>query len=132
MIIVDRKVKGIVPYRTIFFPTVDALREATERLAARWIARLFYSDTRAEVTRHVIRHLLTATTCIDLSRPLEAIYKGMEASTRNKVAKAEKLLTHVRIERNSYRARTDFLNLYRGLMEAKPGEVTLIDEGTLD
>lgn len=112
MITIERNLGGIVPYRTVFFPTDSVVGEISENLRSPWIARLFWSSTERERARRVIRHQRTATVCIDLSRPLDELFKGIAKNGRYDIRQAEKMGDRLRISCNEPGSGDEFLELF--------------------
>lgn len=131
MVTIDRRLAGVLPYRTVFFPTTLALSQAVDALTPIQIARFFWTDAELGDVRGLVTHERTATICIDLARPLDAILSNMSQSTRRKLRQAEKLESRVLIARNSPTAAQDFLLLYNGLAQSKRSDVSAIGEDTL-
>jgi hypothetical protein len=130
MVIIDRNLGGIVPYRAVFFPTDETLTELTERTKPTQMARLFWTATELRNANRVVRHEKTATVCIDLSGTLEALSKGVAKNTRYEIRQAEKLGDRIRIERNGPELTDKFLALFNDFVRSKP-EVAAINHSML-
>jgi hypothetical protein len=130
MVIIDRNLGGIVPYRAVFFPTDETLTELTERTKPTQMARLFWTATELRNANRVVRHEKTATVCIDLSGTLEALSKGVAKNTRYEIRQAEKLGDRIRIERNGPELTDKFLALFNDFVHSKP-EVAAINHSML-
>jgi hypothetical protein len=130
MVIIDRNLGGIVPYRAVFFPTDETLTELTERTMPTQMARLFWTATELRNANRVVRHEKTATVCIDLSGTLEALSKGVAKNTRYEIRQAEKLGDRIRIERNGPELTDKFLALFNDFVRSKP-EVAAINHSML-
>jgi hypothetical protein len=130
MVIIDRNLGGIVPYRAVFFPTDETLTELTERTKPTQMARLFWTATELRNANRVVRHEKTATVCIDLSGTLEALSKGVAKNTRYEIRQAEKLGDRIRIERNGPEVTDKFLALFNDFVRSKP-EVAAINHSML-
>ena len=130
MVIIDRNLGGIVPYRAVFFPTDETLTELTERTKPTQMARLFWTATELRNANRVVRHEKTATVCIDLSGTLEALSKGVAKNTRYEIRQAEKLGDRIRIERNGPELTNKFLALFNDFVRSKP-EVAAINHSML-
>ncbi len=130
MVIIDRNLGGIVPYRAVFFPTDQTLTELTERTKPTQMARLFWTATELRNANRVVRHEKTATVCIDLSGTLEALSKGVAKNTRYEIRQAEKLGDRIRIERNGPELTDKFLALFNDFVRSKP-EVAAINHSML-
>jgi hypothetical protein len=130
MVIIDRNLGGIVPYRAVFFPTDETLTELTERTKPTQMARLFWTATELRNANRVVRHEKTATVCIDLSGTLEALSKGVANNTRYEIRQAEKLGDRIRIERNGPELTDKFLALFNDFVRSKP-EVAAINHSML-
>jgi hypothetical protein len=133
VVILDRKLSGIVPYRMIFFPTADVVRQVTRKLAANCMARLFAADEgMGSNGSRVVWHNIGTTTCIDLQQSSDAILRNMAQTTRNRARQGERLGGHVQVERNGARAESDFLKLYEQLAAAKSGHLSRLDAAVLE
>jgi Acetyltransferase (GNAT) domain len=130
MVIIDRNLGGIVPYRAVFFPTDETLTELTERTKPTQMARLFWTATELRNANRVVRHEKTATVCIDLSGTLETLSKGVAKNTRYEIRQAEKLGDRIRIERNGSELTDKFLALFNDFVRSKP-EVAAINHSML-
>ena len=130
MVIIDRNLGGIVPYRAVFFPTDETLTELTERTKPTQMARLFWTATELRNANRVVRHEKTATVCIDLSGTLETLSKGVAKNTRYEIRQAEKLGDRIRIERNGPELTDKFLALFNDFVRSKP-EVAAINHSML-
>jgi hypothetical protein len=130
MVIIDRNLGGIVPYRAVFFPTDETLTELTERTKPTQMARLFWTATELRNANRVVRHEKTATVCIDLSGTLETLSKGVAKNTRYEIRQAEKLGDRIRIERNGPEVTDKFLALFNDFVRSKP-EVAAINHSML-
>ena len=100
MVTIDRRLGGVLPYRVAFFPTSECARHIADELEPTWMARLIAADQDVAQATCVIRSGKNATSCVNLDRPLEELRSRTHSSTRNKLAKAEKLLHRIRIVRN--------------------------------
>jgi len=130
MVIIDRNLGGIVPYRAVFFPTDETLTELTERTKPTQMARLFWTATELRNANRVVRHEKTATVCIDLSGTLGTLSKGVAKNTRYEIRQAEKLGDRIRIERNGPELTDKFLALFNDFVRSKP-EVAAINHSML-
>jgi lipid II:glycine glycyltransferase (peptidoglycan interpeptide bridge formation enzyme) len=132
MVTLDRRLKHLVRYRLVFFPTPAAVDQLTLHLAPTWMARLFAAEGEVRNGRHVVRHDITATSCVDLSRDLETIFRAMHASTRNKINKAERQIGRITVERNGPHTKAEFLDLYSDLASTKNGQITPVNGAVMD
>jgi hypothetical protein len=132
MVTIDRRLGGVLPYRVTFFPTSECARHIADELEPTWMARLIAADQDVAQATCVIRSGKNATSCVNLDRPLEELRSRTHSSTRNKLAKAEKLLHRIRIVRNGPEAKNEFVALYQPLLEAKGSQVLPLDVRILD
>lgn len=130
MVVIDRKIGGLVPYRVVFFPSDEILLSLTKRPRPIQLARLFWTATELEGSSYVVKHERSATVCINLQKPPEDLLKGVAKNTRYEVRQAEKLGTRMRIVRNGAGANAEIVALYNNLASAK-SELTKIGEGAL-
>jgi hypothetical protein len=131
MVVLEHKLRGILPYRMVLFPTAAVVRQRTEHLGLTWMARLFSTDVEVHTGRHVVHHNISTTTIIDLSHDLETLFRGMRATTRNEIGKVEQLGDRVAVERNEPRAADDFLQLYADLAREKNGQILPLERRVL-
>jgi hypothetical protein len=115
MITISKKLKGIIPYRVVVWPTESVVREIAENLPATHAARVESANTELLTGRCLVDHYLTLTLTIDLRRDLEQIFKDLITNARIRVHKAQKLGDRVTVRRS------------RGL----PGQENLIEEFAL-
>jgi lipid II:glycine glycyltransferase (peptidoglycan interpeptide bridge formation enzyme) len=132
MVTLDRRLRHLVRYRLVFFPTPAVVDEVTEHLGRSWMARLLAADVERAKGTCVVRHDVTATSCVDLTQELRSIFGAMQASTRNKINKAERMSGRIAVERNGPRANANFLELYADLARTKSGQITHVDGAVLD
>jgi hypothetical protein len=125
MVTIDRKVFGL-RYQTVFFPTMSALAGTLDAFAPTRVARFFWTDAQLDDARFLVRHEASATICIDLDRPLDAILKDMSQTTRRKLRQAEKLSERIAIARNGPEVSRAFLALYNGFARSKRSGVSPI------
>jgi hypothetical protein len=118
---VRRRLKGILPYRTIYFPTESTVREIVANLNPTAIARLFFTSLEVDHARCLVSRYVTATTCLNLRNSLEALGGATDATCRRQIRRAEKIDGRFTIERNSPRAAQDFLTLLNDLANLKEG-----------
>jgi len=130
MIVVQRKLKRIVPYRLVYWPTQAALKELAEHLPLTHYARVESATVEIE-GRCIVGHHLSLTLLIDLRRPLQAIYKDLIDNARIRIHKAEKLGS--RLSLRSYRGGPDeerlvpqFVDLYNDFVQGKPSQTAPI------
>ncbi|HZO80380.1 MAG TPA: GNAT family N-acetyltransferase [Candidatus Binataceae bacterium] len=131
MVTIDKKLGGLIPYRTVFFPGASALARALDSLKPHQIARFFWTGAKLDHSRFVVGHQTSTTICIEAQRPLDAILKDMSQSTRRKLRQAEMLSDRVRIVRNGPDASRDFLALYNNFVRSKRTGVSPISESLL-
>ena len=115
MITISKKLKGIIPYRVVVWPTESVVREIAENLPTTHAARIESANTELLTGRCLVDHYLTLTLAIDLRRGLEQINKDLITNARIRVHKAQKLGDRVTVRRS------------RGL----PDQENLIDEFAL-
>lgn len=133
MISVERKLGGAIPYKAVFFPSRAAVRDLPEQLLPYEMARLFWSEVDLEGGARLIRHYLSRTVCIDLRRPLETIWKEMDAKgCRYEIRRAEKLAGRIRITRNGAQALQNFLALFNSFVRGKKHGVSVISREEIE
>jgi hypothetical protein len=112
VITISRKLKGIIPYRVVLWPTESVVHELAENLPTTHVARVESAETELLTGKCLLNHYLTLTLAIDLRRDLEQIHKDLITNARIRVHKAQKLGERVTVRR------------CRGL----PGQEKLIEE----
>jgi Acetyltransferase (GNAT) domain len=131
MIVIQKKLKGIVPYRLIYWPTEAVLNELAENLPMTHYVRIAFANFDQDRGRCIVRHNLALTLLIDLQRPLAAIYKNLIENARIRIHKAEKLGSRLTVRRYSGGADQDrlvdqFVALYNDFVRGKRGHNTAI------
>ena len=112
MITISKKLKGIIPYSVVVWPTESVVCEIAENLPTTHAARIESANIELLTGRCLLYHYLTLTLAIDLRRDLEQIHKDLITNARIRVHKAQKLGERVTVRR------------CRGL----PGQEKLIEE----
>ncbi len=133
MIIIRNKLKGIIPYQLVYWPTETTLKELAENLPFSHYARVAFASTDLEHGRCIITHTLSLTLLIDLRRPLGAIYKDLIENARIRIHKAEKLGGRLMIRRYSGGPDVDglvpqFVKLYNDFARGKPLQTSPVSE----
>jgi len=125
MIVIRKKLKGIIPYRLIYWPTEAALADLAGNLPLTDYARVEGASADFDDGRCIVGHHLSLTLVIDLRRSLDEIYKDMISNARIRIHKAEKLGKRLTLRR--YRGGADdeklvdeFVGLYNQLVRGKP------------
>jgi hypothetical protein len=131
VIITERKLFGILPYTTVFFPSAGAMMEIVHGLGPSQLARFFWTAAETEPPERLVEHRPTATVCIDLRNTTEELWSAISKNGRNEIRGAERLDTRVRIACNGVEARADFLSLYNTFARTK-AEVSQISTHVLD
>lgn len=119
MVIIKRKLWGIAPYTTAFFPTESTLDEIIAELRPFEMARLFWTPVGRQPGMNVIACESSSASCLDLSKSTDSLWKGMRRNCRYDLNRAEKLASDVRIERNGTQTKTDFLEVFNGFARVK-------------
>ena len=115
MITISKRLKGIIPYQVVVWPTESVMREIVENLPTTHAARVESANTELLTGRCLVAHYLTLTLAIDLRRDLGHIDKDLITNARIRIHKAQKLGDRVTVRRS------------RGL----PGQENLIEEFVL-
>jgi FemAB family len=125
MVIVSRRIAGIVRYEAIYFPNESTIREIAENLSSTRIARLFFTPYNLAGARCVIARYLARTSCVNLDNSSDSLWQAMDATCRRQIRRAEKLAERVKIERNGANGAQDFLPLLNALAVAKRDVATI-------
>jgi len=115
MITISRRLKGIIPYTIILWPSEHVVRAMAENLPKTHLARLDIAGIELPNGRCVVDRTLSLTLAIDLRRGLEQIDKDLITNARIRIHKAQKLGDRVTVRR------------YAGL----PSQENLIDKFVL-
>lgn len=115
MITISRKLKRIIPYNIVLWPTESVVREMAENLPTTHLVRVDIANTELLTGRCLVDRNLSLTLAIDLRRDLEQIYKDLIPNARIRVHKAQKLGERVTVRRYT----------------ALPGQENLIEEFVL-
>jgi hypothetical protein len=125
MIVIRKKLKGIIPYRIIYWPTEEALQDLAQNLPSTHYARVEAATPDIERRRCIVAHHLSLTLLIDLRRTLDQIYKDLISNARIRIHKAEKLGSRITLRR--YRGGPDneklvdeFVEIYNQVVRGKP------------
>src|SRR5690242_16135445 len=101
MIVLQKKLIGLVPYRIVWFSTSSALREMANEMPFNHLARVQCADIDFSSARCTVKHHLSLTFTIDLSLPLTSIFENFSTSARHRIRAAERLENRVQIRRYS-------------------------------
>src|SRR2546428_6946444 len=129
MIVIRKKLKGIVPYRLIYWPTEAILEDWAERLPLTHYARVEAATTDLDRGRCIVGHHLSLTLVIDLRRSLADLYKDLIPNARIRIHKAEKLGSRVILRRYTGGADDEqlvdqFVALYNDFVRGKAGQTS--------
>lgn len=109
MITISKRLKGIIPYRIILWPTESVVREMADSLPLTDVARVDIASIELLNGRCLVDRNLSLTLAIDLRRDLAQIYKDLIPNARIRIHKAQKLGDRVTVRR--YTGRTGQANL---------------------
>jgi hypothetical protein len=112
LLVVKRKFFGFAKYTVFFYPTTETIHEITNSLGKLEMARLFLTPVASACGPCVVRHHLSRTSLIDLTRGGGAVWAGFESNCRNQIRKAEKLTSRVKLVRDGGEAERDFLTVF--------------------
>ena len=104
----------------VFFPDKEEIAQLLANLGSTTILRV--RQTAVEISNHkaLIQKGIFRTSCIDLTKSLEEIYREMDAkSCRYEIRKAEKEGERVQVSLNERSAQNDFLLLYNNFVRLK-------------
>ena len=79
MIVIHKKLRHVVPYHLIYWPSDQVLRQFADHLPLSHYARLESASTDLDQGRCIVVHYVGLTLVIDLQRPLASIYKDLIA-----------------------------------------------------
>jgi len=99
VITISKKLKGIIPYQVVVWPTELAARELVDNLPTTHAARIESANTELLTGRCLVSHYLTLTLAIDIRRDLDQIDKDLTTNARIRVHKAQKLGDRVTVRR---------------------------------
>jgi len=120
VVIIERKLAGLLSYKMVFFADATSLHRFTENLKPTELARFFYTTDKLDGSR-VIRRERTFTVHNDLRQPVETLWKGLARYSRSEIQRAEKLGQRARITRNERAGRRDFLTVFNDFARLKDG-----------
>src|SRR6201988_3857433 len=101
MIVVERRIFGLVRYLKVFLATQDELASLITRLRPFDILRAFWPSPLIPDPARLVVQTETRSAFVDLSRGREALYAGMHANCRYKVRRAEKMRDRIQIVINT-------------------------------
>lgn len=99
MIVIDKTLKGLIPYRMVWFPTRAAARSLATELPLTHAARVEGADSDLTDAPCTVAHHVSLTLCLDLERPLGDLFGHFSATARAKIRRAEKLGSRVMVRR---------------------------------
>src|SRR5215469_2846363 len=91
MITISRRLKGLIPYTIVLWPSEHVVRAMAENLPKTHLARLDIAGTDLLNGRCVVDRTLSLTLAIDLRRDLEQIDKDLITNAGIRIHKARKL-----------------------------------------
>lgn len=117
MIIIRKKLRRIIPYRIVLWPTEAALKELADGLSPAEAARVEGTALQLNGGRCVVSNFLSLTLVLDLRRGPDQLYRDMITNARIRINKAEKLGKRINIRRyaegaDNDRLLDDFIWLY--------------------
>ena len=120
MVVIQRRLGRLLPYKMVFFASEASLHRIAEKLRPYEMARFFYTSGRLDDSR-LIKRERTFTVCNSLLKPPEEWWKRFAPYNRAEIRKAERLGERVRIGRNEEAGITDFLTVYNDFARLKDG-----------
>jgi hypothetical protein len=126
VITISRKLKGLIPYRLVWFPSEAELNSLADDLPLTDMARVECADRELERARCMVNHHINLTLCLDLTRPLDDQLAAFDSSARKKVRQAERMRDRIVIRGYDGGAENagmldEFVALHNSLVEHKPG-----------
>ena len=115
MITIERRVVGVLPYKTIYFPAQSKIQGIIEGLTATEMTSCLYTPIDLEPNYRTVSQNRNSTVWLDLSKSLETLWEAMRATCRNEIRRAEKLRDRITIRYNGVQATRDFLTLFGDL-----------------
>lgn len=131
MIVSDRRLAGVIPYRVVFFPSEATVAQATTSLATTRTVRLFHTSVAIEDAPCVIKREDTLTTLIDLSSSIDELRKHIAKATLQGIRYAEKAEDRVVVQ-SAGNSPEQFLDLFNGFAGMKRSGVAPIAMATLE
>src|SRR5581483_2065610 len=100
--------------RLAFFPTRSEVEQLLARVNFNEVLHIIQSPDLIHGGRPgMVRYEAFPTSCIDLSKPVDELYRGMDAkSCRYEIRRAEKLRGQIEIRSNDAQAREDLFTIY--------------------
>ncbi len=120
MVVIQRRLGRLLPYKMVFFASEASLHRIAEKLRPYEMARFFYTSGCLDDSR-LIKRERTFTVCNSLLKPPEEWWKRFAPYNRAEIRKAERLGERVRIGRNEEAGITDFLTVYNDFARLKDG-----------
>lgn len=131
MVIIERKLAGLLSYRTVFFPDASALGNVLTSLTPMQLVSFYWTDALLDDPRFLVTYETSTTVCVDLACSLEVLRKDLSQTTRRKLRQAEMLSDRIKIVRNGVQASQDFLSLYNDFARSKTTGVAPINASVL-
>lgn len=131
MIVSDRKLAGVIPYRVVFFPSEATVARVTTSLAPTQIVRLFHTPIALDDAPCILKREDTLTTLIDLSCSLDELRKNIAKATLQGIRYAQKAEDRIVIQSEG-NSPQQFLDLFNGFAGMKRSGVAPIAPATLN
>ena len=130
MIVIERRLAGVLSYKRIFFANEASLPSIIADLRPNEIARLFHAVGRIMPSSSVVGCDRTFTVCNDMRQPLETLWRAFASYNRAEIRQAERMGDRVRISCNDPADSRDFLSVFNDFAQLKDG-VTSISASSL-
>ena len=121
MVIIERRVAGLLSYKMVFFANETLLHRVAENLKPTELARFFYMTDKLNGSRFVIGRDRNLTVCNDLRQPPEKMWKALAHCNHTEIRRAERLGERIRITCNEEASRRDFLTVFNDFARLKDG-----------
>jgi hypothetical protein len=129
VIVINKKLRKIIPYSLVCFPSHEALRSMATSFPLTHLARVACASADLSDGCCIVDRSVHFTLHVDLRRPADRIFANLNATARTKVRRAEKLAGRVNVrhysarEENNPRFLDEFVDLFNDLAKPKPGKL---------
>lgn len=119
MIVIEGK-RWLWHDRMVFFPNLNEIQSLINGLAINAVVRIRQTSVLIHDHPNIIKRGVFRTSCIDLTRDLDALYREMDPkSCRYEIRKAQRLEHRLRITCNELQTILDFFQLYNSFVRLK-------------
>lgn len=121
MIVLERRLKGLLHYTTAFFATPGEVETVLGDGGSFDLMRFFWIVGELPASYSPVKTELSTTVWIDLQEPIDSLWGGISKNGRNEIRNVERLADRVVVKRNSADTVNDFLAMFNSFARVKDG-----------